>query len=238
MDLREFWDLFKKQDASRFGTFLKRICTRVPACKFDDRTTQILTDVLTWGSSNPDQILDPFGEGDSPNLVAFSGLFGQFHKLYEDCGDTIGKFVHDQQNQFVSIFKTAYETLSKFTSRSHPTAILSDWQQAPTFECSLEQRSSAASFGLQLADISLWMIKRVIDEGDRPRGDCAILLGCLRERSMLSRFDFHEHVNLVREGSNYVESLPLTHSQLRNGQELLDHLEMRRTDVLGKFAPK
>lgn len=235
-DLREFWDLFQKQDPHRFTSLLERILPRVAAAGFDHRTEQILTDVLRWGSQNPAEILDSFGEGDSPNFVAFSGLFGHLHRLYEETGDTIASFVHDEQNQFISIFRTGFDILSKFTGRSHPMAMMSDWREMASFDCSLQQRSSADSFGLQLVDICLWLTKRVIDKGDEPHGNCAVLLECLMEKSLLSRFDFHDLLRMVEEGTNFVENLPSTEEDLKRGQEILDSIESNRQKRLASSA--
>lgn len=227
-DLREFWDIFQKQDSQRFGSLLDRILPRVAAAGFDHRTEQILTDVLKWGSLNPAEVLDPFDEGDSPNFVAFCGLFGHLHTLYEETGDTIGSFVHDEQNQFISIFRTGFDILSRFTGRNHPMAMMSDWREVPSFDCSLQQRSSSGSFGLQLVDVCLWLIKRVIDKRDKPHGNCAVLLDCLIERSLLSRFDFHDLLRMVKEGTDFVENLPLTDEKLMRGQEILNTIESNR----------
>jgi len=227
-DLREFWDLFAKQDATRFRTLLESILTRVPDTPFDPRTKQILTDVLTWGSAYPERILDPFGEDHSPNFVAFCSLFEQLHGLHKLSGDTIGSFVHDEQNQFVPTFVERWNLLSKFEGKNHPMALISDWTKIESFECELLEKSSADSFGLQMLDVCMWLLRRVSDNRDVPRGDCRQLFRCLVERSMITRFDFNTLVRRVKTGADYVDNLPLSEEQLDKGKSILGELEAGR----------
>jgi hypothetical protein len=227
-DLREFWDLFAKQDAARFGILLRHLLGRVPQTPFDQRTKQILTDVLIWGADHPGEILDPFGEADSPNFVAFCSLFGQLHAIHAETDDTIGSFVHDEQNQFVPMFVKGWDLLSKFEGKNHPMAMISDWKKIESFDCELLEKSSADSFGLQIVDVCMWLLRRVADNDNEPRGDCRTLYECLVERSMISTFDFKTLVRSVEVGGQYVEGLPLTEEQLDRGRKLLAEFEEAR----------
>jgi hypothetical protein len=227
-DLREFWDLFAKQDAKRFGILLAALLKRVPKTPYDKRTKQIFTDVLTWGAAHPEEILDPFGEGDSPNFVAFSTLFGQLHAIHNETGDTIGSFVHDEQNQFVPMFIKGWDLLSKFEGKNHPMAMISDWKKIESFNCELVEKSSADSFGLQIIDVAMWLLRRVLDNDDKPHGNCRTLFECLAERSMINTFDFKTLVRSVEVGTQYVGGLPLTEEQLDRGKALLTEFEERR----------
>jgi len=169
-DLREFWGLFQAQDAGRLGVLLSRVRDRASAAPYDARSLQILNDVLGWASEHPEAVLDPFGESDSPNFVAFAALFQHLHFFHEEEGHVIGCFVHDEQDQFVPSFTRAFEFLTKFQGEMEPLSIISDIAPIASFECSLEVRSSASSFGLQLVDVCTWLIKRVIERGDEPGG--------------------------------------------------------------------
>ena len=107
-DLKEFWSVFATQDAQRLGVLLRTLAGRVESSPYDKRSLQILSDVLNWGSQHPEALLDPFGEGDSPNFVAFAGLFNHLHELHEQRGHVIESFVHDEQNQFVPSFARGF----------------------------------------------------------------------------------------------------------------------------------
>ena len=227
-DLREFWDLFAKQDPVRFGALLGDFLKRVPETPYDQRTKQIFTDVLTWGADHPDEILDHFGEGDSPNFVAFCSLFGQLHTIHNETGDTIGSFVHDEQNQFVPMFVKGWDLLSKFEGKNHPMAMISDWKKIESFDCELLEKSSTDSFGLQILDVCMWLLRRVLDNDNEPGGNCRTLFECLVERSMISRFDFKTLVRSVEVGAQYVDGLTLTEEQLDRGKEILKEFEETR----------
>jgi hypothetical protein len=56
-DLKEFWALFEAQDAPRFRVLLGTLAGRVKLAPYDQRTLQILSEVLNWGSAN---LAEPF----------------------------------------------------------------------------------------------------------------------------------------------------------------------------------
>jgi len=227
-DLKEFWSVFESRDTQRFSVLLRAIAGRVAGSPYDKRSLQILSDVLNWASEHPDVVLDPFGEGDSPNFVAFAGLFNHLHDLHEEHGHVIGSFVHDEQNQFVPSFARAFDFLSKVKGDERPMSLISDIRVLPTFDCPLVVRSSSISFGLQIVDVCLWLVKRVLDRGDEPRGNCRTLFECLVEKSWMSRFDFDNIVDQVEAGAEYVDQLPLTEEQLARGRTILQELEDSR----------
>lgn len=232
-DLKEFWSLFQAQDAVRFGTLLETIRDRASVAPLDPRSLQILTEVLGWAREHPEAVLDPFGESDSPNFVAFTALFQHLHSFHKEEGHVIGCFVHDEQDQFVPSFTRAFEYLTKFDGKTGPMSIISDIEPIASFECSLEVRSSSSSFGLQLVDVCMWLLKRVIERGDKPRGACAKLFACLVERSWINEYDFRTLVRVVYEGAKYVEDLPLTPEALERGKAIVAQLEeMRRARML------
>ena len=107
-------------------------------------------------------------------------------------------------------------------------SLISDIKMLPTFACPFVVRSSSTSFGLQIVDVCMWLVKRVLDRGDEPRGNCRTLFECLVEKSWMSRFDFDNVVDQVEAGAGYVERLPLTEEQLARGRAILQELEDSR----------
>jgi hypothetical protein len=228
-DVREFWGLFEAQDAQRLSTLLQVIERRVPYSPFDARTKQILTDGLQWAAAHPEKVLDPFGLQDSPNFVAFSALFQFFHSLNSEEDSRIVSFVHDEQDQFVPSFKSAFNYLSMMKGKTHPLATLGDITKANTFECpNITVSKSSHSFGLQLIDVCLWTIKRVYEQQTELRGNCLSLMECLHERSSFNDFSFEAVVRNVKRGSEYIYNRPVTAEELQRGKELLAQAESRR----------
>jgi hypothetical protein len=86
---------------------------------------------------------------------------------------------------------------------------------------------------LQILDLCMWIVKRVIDRGDKPRGSCRTLFECLVERSWISRFDFTDLVENVRAGVAYIGALPVTEEQIEKGRLILAEFERSR---LGRMA--
>jgi hypothetical protein len=119
-------------------------------------------------------------------------------------------------------------SLSKFEGKNHPMAMISDWKKIESFDCELLEKSSAESFGLQILDVSMWLLRRVFDNNNEPRGNCRTLFECLVKRSMISRFDFETLVRSVEAGSRYVDGLPLTEEELGRGKRILAEFEKAR----------
>lgn len=228
-DLNEFWSLFEAQSASRFGKLLADARDRVKDTPYDKRSVQILTESLDWASKHPEEVLDPFGERDSPNFVAFTALFDNLHSFHKETGHTIGSFVHDEQDQFVPKFVEAFELLSKFQGdESGPLSMASDISPIATFECNLAIRSSADSFGLQIVDLCLWLAKRVLEQNDVPRGHCAVLWNCLVERCYIKEYDFEMLVREIKAAANLLEQRPLTAEQIEDAKQTLAQIEEAR----------
>jgi len=227
-DLIEFWELFQAQDAPRFGVLLAKIRDRVKNTPYDARSIQILTESLDWASKHPTAVLDPFSEGDSPNFVAFTALFEYLHELHKEHGHTISRFVHDQQDQFVPHFNEAFDYLTKFHGTDHPYSFISDIEPIESFKCPMEVRSSTTSFGLQLVDLCMWFMKRVIEKDDEPRGDCIALFEALLERSYIKDYDFEMLIREVQAGADFAASADLSEEKLAEGKKILAQLEESR----------
>jgi hypothetical protein len=141
----------------------------------------------------------------------------------------ISSFVHDEQDQFVPSFKTAFNYLSMMKGKLHPLATLGDVTKVNTFECpNITVSKSSKSFGLQLIDVCLWTVKRVYEQQTAPHGNCLSLMKCLREKSSFNDFSFEAIVGNVKQGSDYVYRLPLTDQDLQRGKALLAQSETRR----------
>lgn len=104
----------------------------------------------------------------------------------------------------------------------------SDLSPIATFDCSLEIRSSADSFGLQIIDVCLWLAKRVLGHNDVPRGQCATLWNCVIERSYIKEYDFEVLVREVKAGADLLEQRPLTAAQSADAKRTLAQIEGAR----------
>ncbi len=233
-ELTEFWDLFQKQDAARFGKLLAVLRDRVNHMPYDARSIQILSESLDWASKHPKEVLDPFDEGDAPNFVAFTALFDHLHRFHKERGHTIGCFVHDEQDQFVPHFAKGWEYLTKFhADESSPLAIMSDIHPVSSFDCTLEVRSSETSFGLQLVDVCMWVLRRAMEKKDQLRGQCAALLDCLIGSSYIKDYDFDALIREVQAGARFLAQRDYTDEELAQARKTLGQIEeSRRKRVL------
>jgi hypothetical protein len=109
-----------------------------------------------------------------------------------------------------------------------PLSLASDLSPIATFDCDLNIRSSADSFGLQIVDVCLWLAKRVLEQNDVPRGQCATLWNCLIERSYIKEHGFEMLVREINAGANLVEQRPLTADQIADAKQTLAQIEEAR----------
>ncbi len=235
-DLKEFWDLFQKQDSPRFAKLMTKVLAAVVSSPFDQRSKQILSEALEWGAKYPQEILDPFGKRDSPNFVAFTGLFEHLHQLHLDSGHLISSFVHDEQNQFMKTFKESYELVSKWKHDEGPMTLISDMKMIGSFNGELIERSSADSFGLQLVDICLWLMRRAIDKDEKLTGEAAKLVDWLFHNSYLVRFDSGQMASTVAKDTQVVANLPFDDSKEAKAKELLAKIEAAKKKRVDEHA--
>ena len=168
-------------------------------------------------------------ENETPPTLLPSRLSDNLHSFHKETGHTIGSFVHDEQDQFVPKFVEAFELISKFQGdEKGPLSMASDISPIETFDCTLKIRSSADSFGLQIVDVCLWLAKRVLEQNNVPRGQCATLWKCLIERSYIKEYDFGMLVREIRAGAELLEQRPLTARKMEDAKQILAQIEEAR----------
>ena len=166
-DRKEFWEAYTQGDCEKFCKVLKRFGQKVRKHINDPRTRQVVTDAVDWAQQHPENLLAATATDlDSPNAVAVGLLVQALHEEIGESGHRLTRFIHDESNQFSLAIKATITSLRGFKAPPKTaSALMSDWTEVKTFDCSIEMASSKSTLGVQLIDVVLWLVKRYMDRG-------------------------------------------------------------------------
>lgn len=136
----------------------------------DARSRQLLGDALAWVVANPQAI--SYNAADkkavlqvTPNIVGFQSVMHGIARRIKSTKQQARKIVVDQQSQFNKAQRTLadfYTSVRSIDWASGPGLPKMDVKNMPAVP--IEFSSSAASAGLELVDIHLWVFKRFMEE--------------------------------------------------------------------------
>ena len=229
-DRENFWAAYATGDAKTFCQVLYNLQGRINFHVDDTRTKQILTEAIRWALERPDVLLEGRRSvADAPNVVALgllANVLHRFHKLY---GFKVKAFIHDEQNQFGTVLRTAYKCSSFFSSSGSPFSFMTEVGQLETFQCPMTITKSSESLGLQLTDVLLWLMKRYADGPDAIQGQCQQLVDfILRDRGVISNFTQDALLEEVVRSDRLINSLPISPAQESSARDLVIKLEAAR----------
>ena len=233
-DRRQFWAVYETADVEGFREILSRIREKLKHIRsqgiYHERTEQLLTDAIDWGLCYPEPLLEGTrSELDSPNIVAFTLLVDMLHDLHQRTGGRVGTFIHDEQNQFAKYLKKSYELLRGNTIHEHRIVpLLPEVKKLRTFSCDLQIAKSSHCIGLQLIDVALWLIKRLVDRDGAIEGDCGDLAQSVIRNGFISQFTLEAMQMEVASMWEELQSTEPTEHQIKKAAEILDELERRR----------
>jgi hypothetical protein len=230
-NLEDFWAAYSAGDDQRFAQLLATIEERLTNCSLDGRTRELLLDACQWAIKNPERLL--YGTRsplDSPNVVALTLLINGLHQMHEDRGVVVGTFIHDEQQQFGKYLEIAYDFSKQFASAdpTSPLALMTNIKDMATFDCSFQQKTSKHSFGLQILDVCLWIMKRFDSKPDAINGKCRELCELIGNASHISRFSCEALNDEVVRQIVALNNSPMTPEQERHGRRLLAEMDLKR----------
>ena len=230
-DRRGFWAAYLQGNSANLVPVFASVKTRANDLLDDPRSKQILNDALTWAEKYPDALIVGRAAGnDSPNFIALCLIINALHSRYAKEAFPITTFIHDEQNQFGSAMKHGYELLSPIHMDDTAISFLPEVKDTNAFQCEFEVRQSSDCFGLQLADVILWMVRRVVDCGDKLDEQSAALFGAVyKQQTLVSDLT---QANLVRwvgtEMQKLMMEVPLGPREIERGRKFVDQLEQQR----------
>lgn len=225
----EFWPAYLKGDTDGFCIVVERVKWSILNNERDPRGKELLGDALDYALRFPSSLLPSSrSKLDSPNIVAFTLLIHSLQKLAEE-NLRIEKFVHDLQSQFGAALKEVYDLNKRFRFSGKPLAWLTDFSRDDSFNCPIQLKSSSEVIGLQFVDIVLWLVTRSFGRGlSRGYPNSEALVRTVRERAIVSELSQQQLLEDSQLSYLYIQSLPLSENQLREGQEIREEIEEAR----------
>jgi hypothetical protein len=230
VDQEDFWAAYTDGDRDQLGRVLARLLLRLASFpEIHPRLRELLSDALVWGKRHPDALLEfRRSQGDSPNLVAFNLLMDGIHGLLAGSGFKVGRFVHDQQQEFGSFMKEWFPVTRRFVIATHATARITDFQEIDTYDCRIEILPSNGVVGLQLIDVVLWLYRRSISDEMKSFPKCEALVQFVHERAEIRQ---HSKAQLARDAERCYRDImgaPLDTGALEKGHRVVDEIEQAR----------
>ena len=212
---------------SAIDSVLQRICI-VP----DARSRQLIGDTLSWARNNVGDfsIWTPRKQqryGHLPNLFTFPALIEGISRSARIWDSQVDRIIHDQQSQF----GTTLRQWHSFFLGIEPERIVhfgdTPIQFADIRDSQFEIGDSRVSPGLQVVDVVLWTFSRVV--ANKPLGPRSAELFelCFSIEDM-----FIMSLSWVAaEAEDTISALmsqPISEEQLKEGKQLMEHVEHLR----------
>jgi hypothetical protein len=205
-DQEEFWQVYAEADPVGLSRILNRFLVRFKAVPgVQARLRELMSDALAWGAEHPQDLLDfQRSELDSPNLIAVSLLMDGLHDSLKGTGLKIGRFVHDEQQQFGRFIKMWYQLGRRFTLPKGASAFSTELRTIDTYRCEIEMLPSKEIAGLQLIDVVLWLYRRSIGNMMRDFPGCAALVDLVITRA---RIRYHSKEQLLEDAQSAYDEI-------------------------------
>jgi hypothetical protein len=193
----KFWAaLMSPKQADGKGFFVeacKELLLRVPGIP-DARSREIMTDALSWAIENPDELTIHSNDKKArymhlPNVVGFINLIEGIEQWSETLGRPVRRIKHDRQSQFEANFKFAHDLFTNASDEPYEWPGEEPRVLRMVFGSELTISSSAESAGIQIADLILWLFKK-ITSGDAVGSKTAQLFDFIVGRARWHNFSF------------------------------------------------
>lgn len=167
----EFWQHYLADDIDGLIEICKVLLGRAPHI-FDKRACEVVTDGLTYAIENPDIFTLISAKGKSaykkqtPNIVAFSSLLTATHRFCKEFGVSVSELIHDQSDEFKGTMREYHRTFFGFDYEEDKFGGIPKFKEVEYELGTFKLESSKRSYGLQVADLFLWIAQRdVTDKG-------------------------------------------------------------------------
>lgn len=202
----------------------------------DLRLQEITKGALLWAQKNPDKIAYNASFKDhalqvSPNLVGFQHVMQGMANRTKSANKIAKRIVVDQQNEFNNsqkILAKHYKIMRDAENlKSGPDMPKLDFSGMPDIPLSFV--SSQESAGLEIVDVYLWIIKRIIENKEIAPKLRRLMYG-QRHRGYTDEISLQA---IEKRWSKWKAELPqLTEEQLEGAKKLRDLSEKRRLKAL------
>lgn len=238
-DRRDFWKAYQEGNVGLFTQVLSNLQLRISQEVKDERERQLLLEPIGWALSHPSEVFRPLvpctdsdsidvpdpSDLDSPNLVAMLQLVNGLHNILLDKHAKVFRFYHDTQNEFSKAMKDTFEIIKNVHLPKNELLV----KRVRTIQAQLEFFSSVSSFGLQLADVCLWLMTRLFKNSPGVEGQtCLPLLATIIKRAIIKEYTYDQLVSETQKEVEEIMARPLTPEAEKRGRQIQEMFEKRR----------
>lgn len=214
----KFWNAYLNDNYIELATVAGEILLTIDAMEMDPRLKQVLRDAIISFIKDPQQVfLDAKANRKSykahtPNMISFASLIHTINSqsIEWECG--IDAFIHDRQGEFKDSMQTYVELFSAMAMTIDDFSI-PKVKEIESWKSKFSIKSAQESAGLQACDIFLWNIQRIGSD------DSWEIPDELDESIEIFQFSRNSSVEIVNNGFEYFNSLPLSSDDIQRGKE-------------------
>lgn len=137
-------------------------------------------------------------------------------------------FIHDRQNEFGASIKETCELMKKVNASYEPQSLITDIELVETINCPINIVSSDQSFGLQMIDIALWLMKKYPFGNLNGFDGCKTLANYIIKNSRITDLTLESIKNEVSYMKNKVMTKNLTEEEVMLGRKLVEDIDRSR----------
>jgi hypothetical protein len=163
----EFWNYYLKDDLDGLVKICSALLEKAPYI-FDKRASEVVTSGLSYAIANPDIFTLISAKGKSaykkqtPNIIAFSSLLTATHRFCKEYDVSVSELVHDQSDEFKGTMREYPRMFFGVDFKEDKFGGIPQFKQVEYDLGEFKLESSKKSYGLQVADLFLWLIQRDI----------------------------------------------------------------------------
>ena len=230
----EFWNYYLKDDLDGLIKICSTLLKKAPYI-FDKRAMEVVTAGLSYAIANPDIFTLISAKGKSaykkqtPNIIAFSSLLTATHRFCKEYGVSVSELVHDQSDEFKGTMREYHRMFFGVDFEEDKFGGIPQFKQVEYDLGEFKLESSKKSYGLQVADLFLWLIQRDITDKNLEETKAKILDNSddfVISRAMSLAIIKARHFQLMQE--------ELTPKMLKEGKKLNKKIEANQKTAMEK----
>jgi len=165
----EFWNYYLKDDSDGIIRICKILLKKAPYV-FDKRVFEVISAGLNYAISNPNILTLTSAKGKSaykkqtPNIIAFSSLLMAIHRFCKEYDVSVSEFTHDQSDEFKGTMREYHRMFFGVDLEEDKFGGIPQYKQVEYELGEFKIKSSKKSYGLQVADLFLWVVQRNIQD--------------------------------------------------------------------------
>ncbi|WP_010321991.1 DUF3800 domain-containing protein [Marinobacterium stanieri] len=215
-----FWQYYLADDVDGLIEICEILLERAPHI-FDKRACEVVTDGLQYAIRHPEILTLVSAKGKSaykkqtPNIVAFSSLLTATHRFCNKFGTSVSEMIHDQSDEFKGTMREYHRMFFGVNYQDDEFGGIPLFKEVEYELGTFKLESSKNSYGLQVADLFLWLVQRDVKDEVLKKTKSLILENS--DNYFISR---NMSLAIVKARHHQLMQQDITPEQIQAGKEL------------------